>query len=71
MMTVTEENLDQVIPLARALEGKVDSFNFNAISSGRRSLASASQTARVSPFITGIYSGGARTSPLIAKRELD
>jgi hypothetical protein len=29
MMTVTEENLDQVIPLARALEGKVDSFNFN------------------------------------------
>ncbi len=32
MMTVTQDNLDQVIPLARALEDKVDSFNFNRLS---------------------------------------
>jgi selenobiotic family peptide radical SAM maturase len=32
MLTVTEDNLDQVIPLAEFLRGKTDLFNFNRLS---------------------------------------
>jgi selenobiotic family peptide radical SAM maturase len=32
MLTLTRDNLDQVMPLAELLEGRTDSFNFNRLS---------------------------------------
>ncbi len=69
MLTLTSENIGQVLPLAEALRGKTDTFNFNRLSTvGEGANLKLPDTREYRPFLLS-YLDAARANPVMGIKD--
>jgi selenobiotic family peptide radical SAM maturase len=69
MLTLTSENIGQVLPLAEALRGKTDAFHFNRLSTvGEGANLKMPETREYRPFLLS-YLDAARANPVMGIKD--